>query len=68
MARRRRHKPIPASELPEQHSRCPWDGLKANDELIAKHWRQEEIGRQRRRCRHWVETEECSWQDLFGEP
>ena len=63
MAKRRRHKPDPM-EAGEKHSRCPWDGLKANDELISRHWSQEQITQQRRRCHRLVNGE--GWEEMFG--
>lgn len=54
-------------EAAEKHSRCPWDGLKANDRLISSHWTVEEIQSQRKRCREWLGGE-TSWTDVLGEP
>ena len=51
-------------EAGEKHSRCPWDGLKANDELIARHWSSEQIQQQRRRCRRLVNGK--GWEEMFG--
>lgn len=66
MARRGRHKPGKPDpmEAGEKHSRRSWDVLKANDELIARHWSSEQIQQQRRRCRRLVNGE--GWEEMFG--
>jgi RecB family exonuclease len=65
MPRKPRHKPD-ALEQADKHSRCPWDGLKAQDKLLEKH-PAPVVERQRRRCRQWLDGE-LSWSDLLGEP
>ena len=63
MTKRRRHRPDPM-ESGEKHSRCPWDGLTANDELVSRHWSSEQIQQQRLRFRRLVNGDD--WQEMFG--
>ena len=62
MPRRRKAE---ALELEDRHTRCPWSGLRANDQLVAKHPRHV-VAQQRRRCRQWLDGE-LTWQEVLGE-
>ena len=66
MARRKAKAKVDPMEAGEQHGRCRWEGLRAQDKLLQQHHTPEAVARQRRRCRRWL-AGELSWSDLCGE-
>ena len=62
---RRKAKPDPMG-MGEQHSRCRWEGLRANDQLVAKNHPPHVVRQQRRRCRQML-VGELSWSEVLGE-
>ena len=50
----------------EQHSRCSWTELRAQQKLQESRWTRAELQTQRDRCWRLVEGDYCTWSDFFG--
>ena len=61
-----RRKKAEALEAEDRHTRRPWSGLRANDQLVARNHSPHVVRQQRRRCRQML-VGELSWSEVLGE-